>query len=271
MSDVKLSLTQSQYELLLALSQSIPRVFFVPPEMSESPNPIPMEDAASSSTASATVVTDLQPEPRASANSTGVSAWPSVDLFLAINAVKLQLYDSQATHASDLKDHGIAKFALTDNSLRAKILSDGTLEAQIIMKAFTMSNTRPGNSKFREIIPAAQHNRNQVMILYTASGGTDRSSLAVATVDSPHIIFAIEPVIALIEFFSSVAGVTPPEDAVGQSDDVTTPYVSSSFAFRFDLHNASISILENDSDPDTQAIQLSVNEVLLSQQVSYQV
>lgn len=213
---------------------------------------------------------DLQLERGNPALADGASAWMTVDLFVGIDAVKLHLYDGEATSASNLKDHGIVKFALTKNSLKAKMLSDGAMEAQVVMKSFTMSNTRPANSKFREIIPAAQHDRNQVMILYTISGGETRSALAVATVESPQIIFAIEPVIALLQFFTSASTTPANEDAEQESEvaPVVSPNPSPPLAFRFDLHQAAISILEDDTDPETQAIQLTVKQVLLSQQVS---
>lgn len=213
---------------------------------------------------------DLQPELR-TAPSAGRS-WTTLDLVVTIDAVKLRLYDEKATSETNIKDHGIARFALNNNTLRFKMLSDGAGEAQVVLKSFTMSNTRPGNSKFREIIPAAQHDRNQFMILYTMSGGPDNSALAILTVDSPQIIFAIEPVIALLNFFTSIS--TANGNTEQQERNVTAqsePDVSQSsrLDFRIDLHDVSVSILENDADADSQAIRLSINQILLSQQVSY--
>ena len=40
-----------------------------------------------------------------------------------------------------------------------------------------------------------------------------------------------------------------------------------SFDFRVDLHDVSVSILEDDTHADTQAIKLSVKQLLVSQQV----
>ena len=130
-----------------------------------------------------------------------------------------------------------------------------------------MHNTRPGNSKFREIMPAAEHDRNQVMLLYTKAGGNG-PALAVLTVDSPKIIFAVDPIIALLEFFTSATEPTSDiteEQADGQ--DTESIPVSSQLDFRLDLHAASVSILQNDSDTETQAIRLAVKQVQLSQQV----
>lgn len=207
---------------------------------------------------------DLDPELKVVENG---HTWTTIDLIVSVNVMKLHLYDANATTEANLKEHGITRFALNDNTLRLKLLSDGSGEAQIIMRSFTMSNTRPGNSKFREIIPAAQHDRNQFMILYTMSGGSSSASLLVLTVDSPKIIFAIDPVIALIGFFQSTSHGAPNLEEYSMDSEAADPTPKGKLDFRVDLHDLSVSVLENDLDPESQSITLSVNHILLSQQV----
>ena len=273
-SDVKLQLTQTQYCLLIALSQSIPRVLDsnLPQELVESPIVTDVsgtpEQILPDSISEATV--DLRPEVRPSGSANGRTTWSKVDVFVSLDVVKLHLYDERATTEDTLREHGIARFALNASTLRAKLLSDGSTEAEVVMKSFTMSNTRPGSSKFREIIPAAQHNRNQVMILYTSSGGANKSDMAIVTVDSPKIIFAVEPIIGLLDFFTSAFPKAPQvDDAEEQATNVDVPPTpSGSLSIRLDLHDVSVSVLENDADPDSRAIRLSIKQVFLSQQVS---
>lgn len=155
-----------------------------------------------------------------------------------------------------------------------KSLSDGSLESELTIKSFTMNNTMPGSSKFREIIPAASHGRNQVMILFTMSGGAERSGLAVMTVDSPQIVFSLAPVSELSKFFSSAfqsenqPKSSAPLDSIPENAVVSEQGGKSSIHFRFDLHDASIIVLENDEITDSQAIRLSLKRISLSQQVS---
>lgn len=192
---------------------------------------------------------------------------------MSVGAIKLHLYDPFALSESQLKDHGIARFALNDNTVRFKLLSNGAGEAQVVLRSFTMSNTQPGQTKFREIIPAAQHHRNQFMLLYTVSSGQG-PSLAVLTVDSPQIIFAVDPVISLLEFFASAfANNNHPqhESAVGESVivDDALEQKRGGLDFRVDLHDVSISVLENDEEAESQAIRLYISQILLSQQVKH--
>ncbi|KAI0321342.1 hypothetical protein OF83DRAFT_1274656 [Amylostereum chailletii] len=269
-SDIKLFLTQAQYGIGLSVLQSIPKVLAGAPEgqaqadsSADTPQrtPSPLEDSPS---------TDLRPELASVKNS---AVRTTIDLVISVNAVKLHLYGKDATTEASLKDHGLARFALTNNTLRMKMLSDGAMEAQVVLKSFTMYDTRPGSSKYREIIPAAQHQRNQFMILYTASGGPESSSLAILTVDSPQVIFAIELVFALLEFFTSAFPAFAPSPDVtlesqqqAQEESTSSPSRSSGTDFRIDLHDVSISVLENDQIPDTQAVRLSVGQISLSQQ-----
>ncbi|PPQ80804.1 hypothetical protein CVT25_001929 [Psilocybe cyanescens] len=265
-SDVKLHLTQTQYCLLMQLANEIPRVFIGAPEVeSESGNPT--MPSKMNTTENLLTGVDLQPELRSQSR----QDWTTLDLVVSVNAVKLHLYDALAISEYQLKDHGIARFALNDNTLRFKLLSHGAGEAQVVLRSFTMSNTRPGNNKFREIIPAAQHNRNQFMLLYTMSGGPDSSSLAVLTVDSPQVIFAVDPVISLLEFFTSAFNINQPSPS--SMEHVQSPNETQvvgpnqgGLEFRLDLHDVSISILENDADSESRAIRLYINQILFSQQ-----
>jgi vacuolar protein sorting-associated protein 13A/C len=199
----------------------------------------------------------------------GAIPWPNVDMVVFVNGVKLHLYGPKATAESNLKEDGIARFALNKVELRLKVLSDGASESQVVLKSLTMSNTVPTATKFREIIPAAEHDRNQFMLLYTMSGGPNSSALAFVTIDSPQIIFAVDPVVALLEFFTSALPARQSgaaENAVVQSDAPAKSQAS--IDFRVDLHNVEVVVLENDMDAESQAIKLSIYQILLSHQVS---
>ncbi|KIK70982.1 hypothetical protein GYMLUDRAFT_33082 [Collybiopsis luxurians FD-317 M1] len=264
-SDIKLHLTQIQYGLLIKLSQTIPKILAGAPE--------------GASQAESSVSSDLKfrrkerpnDQPHLSPEVDGPKSWPTLDLAVDVGSVKLHLYDEHAIEESNLKEHSIARFALNHNSLRLKMTSNGGGEAQVVLKSFTVSNTRPGNTKFREVIPAAQHDRNQFMILYTMASEPGGSSLALLTIDSPQVIFAVDLVFGLVNFFASGMNSGQPNDGAEEFDTAVQPMQSedstqSSLDFRVDLHDVSVSVLENDSNPDSQSIQLSIKQILLSQQ-----
>lgn len=223
---------------------------------------------------------NLQPELIVPSVEGGAKPWPTMDLVLTIGAVKLHLYDEHATE-QNLRDCGIARFALNNNTLRMKMLSNGSYEVQVILKSLTMGNTRKGDTKFREIIPAARHDRNQVMVLYSAAGGRDNSSVAIITVDSPQLILAIDPMFALLDFATSPFSTPAPQpqpkaasttqaripDTRKTTQESGAPGQEGGVGFRFDMHDVVVSILEDETSVDSRAIRLYVRQLLLSQQV----
>jgi vacuolar protein sorting-associated protein 13A/C len=289
LSDIKLSLTQNQFCDLVALSQAITRIAStstdaeLPSPQSPTPIPTPPSQPQGSLNAASAPLPPADLEPELNVHDAPASIiYPTIDLELKVNVVKLQLYDGKATSESNLNSCGIARFALNDNVVRFKMLSTGAGEAEVVLKSFTIKNTRPGSTKFREIIPAAKHDRNQFMVLFTMSGGADNSSLAVVTIDSPKVIFTLDPIFALLDFVTSAF---PPALPSEEGEDVldgrttaapttktksagaqNTPQ-SSNFVFRVDMHDVAVTVLESDTDANSQAISLGIQQILMSQQV----
>jgi vacuolar protein sorting-associated protein 13A/C len=279
-------LTQTQYKVLIGLSRAIPRILQGAPQggiqadqslsiKGPTRQPSDLDNDPNKISAS------LQPELVVPSVEGGAKPWTTMDLVVTIGAVKLHLYDERATERN-LRDCGIARFALNNNSLRMKMVSNGSYEAQVILKSFTMSNTRKGDTKFREIIPAARHERNQVMVLYSAAGGRDNSSVAIITVDSPQLILAIDPMFSLLYFATSPFNTPAPQPQPGAAStarvtaggaqvvtkESDAPEQGGGIGFRFNLHDVVVSILEDETSADSRAMRLHIRQLLLSQQVS---
>jgi vacuolar protein sorting-associated protein 13A/C len=171
MSDVKLSLTQRQYMLLMSLMSSLPRALgnvndaeealeSMPPTPSTSTTPsTPGRETPTPSEPGA----DLGPELRVVKTGPGEQqVWTSLDFVFSVGSIGLEVYDVDAETQEDIQTSSIAKFALVKAHLNFKTLSDGAMEAEFSLKTLTFSNTRAGSSLFRDIIPAASHDGNQV-------------------------------------------------------------------------------------------------------------
>lgn len=111
------------------------------------------------------------------------------------------------------------------------------------------------------------------MVSYTMSGGKDASSLAIVTIDSPKFILAVEPLAALLEFALAPFKASSNDNAQVQQeeqlgkDQVEGPTsTSGGMAFRVNIVHATVTVLANDSDPKSQAIELSIKEIGLSSQ-----
>lgn len=107
------------------------------------------------------------------------------------------------------------------------------------------------------------------MVQYTKA--QDQSALAMVTIDSPRFILAVEPLAALLEFavapFKNTEAPPPEEEptADGQTLLVQEPPKSHALAFRIDIVNSTVIVLADDTDQRTQAIQLVIKEILVSQ------
>ncbi|EJD03959.1 vacuolar protein sorting-associated protein vps13 [Fomitiporia mediterranea MF3/22] len=268
-SDVNLKLTELQYCRLITLSQAIPGVFSGSSESQIEAPQLQQHVQSAQSESQANLLPELSPTLPPS----GQVDSKKVDLVVTMQAVNLHLYDSGAISESDLKSHGITKFTLSGTTMTLDMRTSGALQSQLWIKAFTMNNIRPGPTKFREIIPAADHGRDQFHCLFTSSGGSNSASQIVATIDSPHIIFSIEPIFALSNFFLSAFS----SEKSGSEDQPkimqepvkpsgNEPQPPPLLSFRFDLYDTLISVLEDDQKSDTQAVRLSLSRLSLSQQ-----
>lgn len=104
------------------------------------------------------------------------------------------------------------------------------------------------------------------------TGGTDPSALAIVTVDSPQLILAVDPLASLLEFAVSpftkhVDVEQQPQESAEQADEFEEgPKQSASLSFRVEVVKATVVVIADDTNPKTQAIQLNIREILLSQQ-----
>jgi vacuolar protein sorting-associated protein 13A/C len=172
MSDVKMSLTARQYVLLMDVLKALPRALSIEDEDVEEELPSPATTSATASqtptpaneVASGDHLVNLEPELAVVSTRDGEQAaiWTAMLLVFDVGSIALEVYDADAIHQEELKAHSIARFALVKSHLSFKRLSDGATEAEFSLNTLAFSNTRSGNSVFRDIIPHTTQNGNQM-------------------------------------------------------------------------------------------------------------
>lgn len=172
MSDVKLSLTERQYVLVMGVLESIPRALSsleddeddsaasTPLTESAPPTPIPEEPPTPSEANSDDNKTSLVPELAITTKSTDV--WTSMDLVFSVKSIGMELYGREAVNEEDLKKNSIARFALIGSHLAFKSLSNGAMEAEFTLRTLAFESTRVGNSVYRDIVPQLANDGNQM-------------------------------------------------------------------------------------------------------------
>ncbi|GMK58122.1 hypothetical protein CspeluHIS016_0501540 [Cutaneotrichosporon spelunceum] len=278
MTDVKLSLTERQYILVMNVLESIPRALSSleddeeefdessPTSGSTPATPIPEEPSTPSETHSDDNKTALIPELAITSKSADV--WTSLDFVFSVQSIGMELYGRQALTEEDLKQNSIARFALIGSNLGFKSLSNGAMEAEFTLRTLAFESTRAGNCVYRDIVPQLANDGNQIMVQYTKV--PDGSALAMVTIDSPRFILAVEPLAALLEFAVAPFKNTepaPPEEPTpdGQTLLVQEKPAQTGLSFRIDIVNSTVIVLADDTDKQTQAIQLAIKEILVSQ------
>lgn len=162
----------------MSLLQSIPRVLDTGDEDEDETTPGLPSPASESSPStgvstpapeesSDSLAVDLKPELGTVAHGKdgeAVKLWRKLDFTFAVSSINLELFDAKVTDQESLKSGSIAKFSLISTRVNFKILSDGSMDAEVMLRDVTMSNTRQGESVWREIIPAAVHDGDQLRV-----------------------------------------------------------------------------------------------------------
>ena len=173
MSDVKMSLTARQYVLLMDVIKALPRALSiddaeledeVPSSVTTSATATQPPTPANESAPSEDHTVNLEPELTVVNSREGgePDVWNAMFLVFDVGSIALEVYDVDAIHQEELKSHSIARFALVKSHLGFKRLSDGATEAEFSLNTLAFSNTRSGNSVFRDIIPHTTQNGNQM-------------------------------------------------------------------------------------------------------------
>lgn len=306
MSDLNLKLTQTQYKFLLQLSQSIPAVFAGdteeedhandPPTPASSVPGDPETDKGASTLPIVSNSADLHPE-------LGVrpGTWTKVDLVFKVGQIGMELFESDSNKPiGDLHAASLSRAYLDSTNLKLRMISDGSLESELLVKSFNIKDSRRmGTNKFRNIMSSSNTEGSQFMASVRISGGSEKNLVALLTVDSPRIIFALDYIFALKDFVmdglakptevldvefdegsdsdDSQSGITTGSALRSQKGDTTSKArdakktstqsgQSMNISYRVDVVDSQVILIANPSSSSSEAIVLGTKQILLSQQ-----
>ncbi|EKJ76417.1 hypothetical protein FPSE_03416 [Fusarium pseudograminearum CS3096] len=311
MSDFNLRLTQYQVKFLLEISKSVPAAFAGEGGDKEEEAAKAVDEGTLQRARTANfddksgdekTLVDLGPE----LGSLG-QEWTKLDLVFRVNTIGLELINAEENEpVEDIAKSSLSRFSLDDTKVKTRILSDSSLEAELLIRSFTIYDSRPRDTnKFRRIMSSMNKDVQQLMASVTISGGKEKSLIAMATIDSPRVIFALDYLFSIQKFAvealavddsspmddESMADNTPDEsDAESmqvtlaggasrprselsrrQSEDVSKQgdnkeESSMSIAFRVNLVDAQVILIANPLTSSSEAVVLSIRQMLLSKQ-----
>ncbi|KAK3196447.1 Vacuolar protein sorting-associated protein 13 [Lecanicillium sp. MT-2017a] len=317
-SDVKLRLTQYQMRFLMEISRSVPAAFSGQGEEGdELAAQMVDEDTLQRARNAPSGTQDNSDEPLvdlAPELSSIENAWTKLDLVFNVNTIGLELILAEEDEpVGDPNASSLSRFSLDNTKVKTRMLSDGSLEAELLIQAFSIYDTRPRETnKFRRIMTSNNKEAQQFMASVTISGGRERNLIAMATIDSPRVIFALDYLFVIQKFATEglmVDDSSPMDDeSIGETIDEsdvdstvathTGAYSNASqslvsqrasgqvattdsqqsdessgaptmnIAFRVNLVDAQVILIANPLTANSEAIVLSIRQVLLAKQHS---
>ncbi|KAL8692671.1 MAG: hypothetical protein Q9218_002344 [Villophora microphyllina] len=303
MSPINLCVAQTQMKFLMELSQTIPNAFAAEPEQDE--NEI-MDELPKSTTEPAKEITSQstkeedtvsRPSHQGPKLKSDSNTWTKLDFIFKAQTVSLELIlAKEDAPVGDVADASLSKFALNDTNVKLRMKSDDSLESEILINSFTIQDSRTKETnKFRKIMSLINNDvKQQFMASLTISGGKTRHMIAMLTVDSPRIIFAMDYVFAVQAFVNTAfatdeaapvpentedmpesddqeSGVSTPipdttRVTVNKAQDETEKEGSMAMSFRVNVVDAQVILIANPTISNSEAIVLGTKQVLLSQQ-----
>lgn len=291
LSDTNIKLTELQLELLLRASAALSRI------------------ASGDSGLQEAEINELGKELGIKGNLESLGLIKSnTDDHLDKNAKKLSLdFDARSITVSlynntksvkndgeELEKFALSKFSLNKTKLSFELKENGDINTDIIIKSFTIEDTRQEkDNRFTEIIPAESESiTNQFISVISLKEGLNGKKLLRAdlTVTSPKIILAIDYLVAL-KFFSDAAvpSTTPIEEQLSletifeeeesglTSDHALQPVTPSSISenthseskidieYNVKITDPSVILLSDPKLIDTEAIVFKVDFASLTQ------
>ncbi|KAI1497895.1 vacuolar protein sorting-associated protein 13, partial [Biscogniauxia marginata] len=303
MTDINLRITQYQLKYLLSISRSIPAAFATDADARGEEAERDVDEGtlrraktmSSTTTGGENQLIDLSPELGSREH-----IWTKLDLVFDLHKIGLELVNAPENRpVGNVDKASLSRFSLDDSKLKTRMLADGSLEAEFVIHAFTIYDSRAQDgNKFRRIMTSSNKTVQQFMASISMTGEKERSMIAVVAVDSPRIIFALDYLFAIQKFIMISFQVDQSDQEIVESP-AETPDASEaeslqvqwtgkasrqtkdfdkseqpkeidgsnlSIAFRVNIVDAQVILIANPLSSSSEAIVLGTKQVLLSQQ-----
>lgn len=287
LSDVQINLTEKQYAFLINLANTVSGAFGGSGDSTieeidvDEQIPIPSSGA---DTINISAVANL-PSSSTQTDSDEAKVYTSLELVFGMPTVALEIYRGDGVQKA-LEEASLSIVSLNQTKLKLKMLSEGTMETELKIDSLTLNDSRTDvKTRYREIIPAVSNGGPQFQVKLDISAPTpDRNVIAVVTVDSPKVIFSLDFVFMLQHFFMTpfVPDVKAAEIAAASAKKTALSTIKTkkrksivpqqqpqgklTLSFRVNIVYAEIILLANPAISSSEAVILSAQQVMLSQQ-----
>ncbi|KAG2186183.1 hypothetical protein INT43_002621 [Umbelopsis isabellina] len=228
--------------------------------------------------------------------------WTTLDMTIDFQGIKLELFKSEGSlQQEDLSEWSLASFSLEDSGFKLCTNSDSSMFLELQVASLVLNDTRADiHSEFREIMKRARLDGPQLQLRYETTpqqGITDQFLLL--ALDTPQIILSVDHVFELQKYLmapftveeateaqmfaesqkqreanesaepaggqQSVSRMKQTQTNKSQNDKQTTS-TQAVLRYKINVVDPEITLLANPAAEDSEAIVLSADQVLVSQQ-----
>ncbi|OJD24059.1 hypothetical protein ACJ73_04583 [Blastomyces percursus] len=295
MSPINLRISQPQLKFLLELSKTISAALLPDQDLQEAEAiealpPSTTEPALPGTPRPSQDLTPVQSHPSANGEAEA-ETWIRLDMAFRIETIGLELIlakDGQPI--GPLDEASLSKFFLNNTNVKLRMLSDGALESELLVHSFNIRDSRTkGTNRFRKIMSLINTDvQQQFMASVSISGGEEKHLIAMLTIDSPRVIFALDYLFALQSF--ATAAFANDENPAADDEDEESEETESvppspgfpvktslsgatngsknpmTFSFRVNIVDAQMILVANPAITNTEAIVLGSKQLIYSQQ-----
>ncbi|KAE8355847.1 hypothetical protein BDV28DRAFT_20786 [Aspergillus coremiiformis] len=296
LSPINLRISQKQLKFLLGLSKTVPGAFATDTEQQEleAMQALPSSVTEPTREAESKAVQSRNNQEISIPDTKADETWVRLDMVFKVDGVGLELILAKDDEpVGRLEDSSLSKFSLNDTKVKLRMLTDGSLESELLIHSLSIRDSRnKDTNKFRKIMSLINNDvQQQFMASISMSPGPDKHLIAMLTIDSPRIIVALDYLSALQSFTNSAFAMeetveeeesdeTPegsePRYSTTEStdesvitppnEDTSAPTGQMTVSFRLNLVDAQVITIANPAITHTEAIVLGTKQLLFSHQ-----
>lgn len=275
-TDVRMSLTPQQFACLLETVNAVSRALSGPGDDNSKLEAIDSQDARSrDKQIEAPKDADFQQPDDASVT--------RLQMSMTMKQTYLELFSKDADGSEEnISTMSLAKFALNDSQLMLDMARDTSMKLNIAVQSLTLNDTRPDlKSRFKEIMPANVQDDPQFSVhIDISKPEPQRHGIVIVELQSPKVILSLDHVFSLRDFITIPFG--PDSDAQKYAHQVKSDShnqrrksISASqqeqqpgidLSYRINITDSEAILLANPSSPSSEAVVLSAQQIMFSQQ-----
>lgn len=271
--DITMKLTERQYIFLMEAINMFSRVFTNPSEEEEQSNldKGTVANLSNTSNAHGREMSNKKPsEMNSYENNT--NDLPRIRLTLNTETIGLEIFNDNNGETKNIQEPpSLAKFALNNTDVKLNMLKDNSITVNLITRSLTVDDTRPGvNSKFKHIVPVIKEGHQFELQLDLKEPDPVRSGLVIVTVNDPKIILSLDHAFFLRDFFTAPFNDKAQTASTNQGNSGSNATEEQpqgmELSYLLNVKNAEFVLLANPDRADSEAVVLSTDELMITQQ-----